>query len=167
MLATILLVEDTLSDAELIKEALKEAVPHHHLDTVTDGEAALKFLQATSNRPHLILLDLNLPKKGGLEVLREIRYDTDPSLSTTPVIILTNSKSKKDVFNAYNSGCNAYLRKPISFEGLTDLLQTLGRFWFDCAILPEPTKEMDTPAPISSNIPPPKKKRRKEKKGSS
>jgi len=158
--ANILLVEDTLSDAELIKEAFLDSGIQHHLELVTDGEKALSLLKDGKIRPHLVLLDLNLQRKSGLEVLQEIRRDPDPFLCITPVIILTNSRSRKDVLKAYTNGCNAYIRKPIGFENLLDALQHTERFWFHCAVLPEETRG-NLPRP---SVSPPKPKHKTRKK---
>jgi len=159
MEARILLVEDTASDAELIKEAFRDSPIPYRLDLATNGEDALQLLRALEEKPHLVLLDLNLPRKNGLEVLREIRRDPDPLLMTVPVIILTNSKSRKDVLRAYTHGCNAYIHKPISFDGLVSTLQTTGQFWFNCATVPA-TVAVSTQR-ISSEFPPPSKRRKK------
>lgn len=129
----ILLVEDSRTDAELIAEALKDSGLPHRLDLATDGIAALAFL-ADNDRPHAILLDLNLPKKSGLEVLREIKQDTN--LCMTPVVILTNSESKKDVTQCYESFCTTYLRKPLLFEDWVSTLNCLSHFLFRVATLP-------------------------------
>ena len=161
MEASILLVEDTLSDAELIREAFLDSKIQHKIDLVTDGEEALRVLKGLKEMPHLILLDLNLPKKSGLEGLREIRRDPNPFLCVVPIIILTNSKSKEDVLKAYTNGCNAYIRKPIGFENLVSTLQLTGRFWFNCVLLPEEVRA--SIPPISSDFPPDRKRRRRKK----
>lgn len=166
----ILLVEDSSTDAELIAEALKDTKLPHRLDLATDGVAALAFL-ADHDKPHVILLDLNLPKKSGLEVLREVKQDT--SLCTIPVIVLTNSESKKDVTQCYESFCTTYIRKPLHFEDWVSTLNCLSHFLFRVATLPH---ESPLPKrrgclmhvrvePRSSRRPPPKRKRRKTKKG--
>jgi CheY-like chemotaxis protein len=162
MEARILLVEDTASDAELIQEAFRDSMVPYHLDLVTDGEEALHLLRTLEEKPHLILLDLNLPKKNGLEVLREIRRDPDPLLMTVPVIILTNSKSRKDVLRAYTHGCNAYIHKPISFDGLVSTLQVTGQFWFNCVTIPA-SVAVSTQR-ISSEFPPPSQSPKRRRK---
>lgn len=160
MEVNILLVEDTFSDAELIKEAFLDSGIQHRLELATDGEEAIRLLKDGKVKPHLVLLDLNLPRKSGLEVLREIRRDPDPFLCVTPIIVLTNSRSHKDVLKAYTNGCNAYIRKPIGFENLTDTLQRTEHFWFDCAILPESVRG-NLPRP---SVSPPRPKRKAKKK---
>jgi two-component system, chemotaxis family, response regulator Rcp1 len=137
----ILLVEDNRTDAELIAEALKDSQIQHHLELASDGEQAMEYLYREDYKPHLVLLDLNLPKKSGLEVLKEIRRD--PFLRPTPVIILTNSRSQDDVVRSYSSFCNAYIRKPLGFEGLLATIRSTGRFWFGTATLPGLTEPMD------------------------
>lgn len=163
MEARILLVEDTISDAELIQEAFKDSEFQHHLDLVNDGEEALVFIRYREEKPHLVLLDLNLPKKSGLDVLREIRNDPDPFLRSLPIIILTNSRSRKDILKAYTYGCNAYVRKPLSFEKLLSVIQATGQFWFNCAIVPEVARTTSDSQPRSSDYPPPPKRKRKRK----
>jgi CheY-like chemotaxis protein len=133
----ILLVEDNSQDARLVREALKDSKLDHVLEVATDGEAAMQVLYSAEFRPHIILLDLNLPKKSGIEVLKEIKKDS--SLRPIPVIVLTNSRSEDDVVLAYASHCNAYVRKPLGFDGLLDALNRIGQFWLDCATLPKQT----------------------------
>jgi len=134
MSTNILLVEDNSRDATLIKEALKDSRIDHVVEVVTDGEAALQMLYSAEFKPNLILLDLNLPKKSGLEVLKEIKKDS--SLRPIPVIVMTNSRSEDDVILAYASHCNAYVRKPLGYDGLLETLTGLGKFWFEIATLP-------------------------------
>lgn len=160
MEASILLVEDTVSDAELIREAFRDSEFQHRIDLVTDGEEALRLLREVEEKPHLILLDLNLPKKNGLEVLREIRKDPDPFLSIVPVVVLTNSRSRQDALSAYIQGCNAFIRKPMGFERLVEVVQSTGRFWFNCALVPEEVRG-DMIQPASSRTPIPKKRHKK------
>lgn len=131
----ILLVEDNSNDARLVREALKDSRIEHVLEVVTDGDAAMQLLYSADFRPHIILLDLNLPKKTGIEVLKEIKRDS--SLRPIPVIVLTNSRSEDDVVLAYASYCNAYVRKPLGFDGLLDTINRIGQFWFVSATLPK------------------------------
>lgn len=130
----ILLVEDSRVDAELVAEALKDASIPHRLDLVFNGEEALKNLRSREVRPDLILLDLNLPKVPGIEVLKAVKQD--PNLRMIPVIILTNSTSPDDVLRCYSHFANAYIRKPIGFDGLTATINITGQFWFQTATLP-------------------------------
>jgi two-component system, chemotaxis family, response regulator Rcp1 len=136
----ILLVEDNSRDALLVREALKDSKIKHVLKVATDGEAAMQVLYSAEFRPHIILLDLNLPKKTGLEVLKEIKRDS--SLRPIPVIVFTNSRSEDDVVLAYASHCNAYVRKPLGFDDLLDTLNRIGQFWFMSATLPRPAPDL-------------------------
>lgn len=135
----ILLVEDNSRDALLVREALNDAEKLFGVRFITeiasDGEQALQVLYSAVFRPSLILLDLNLPKKTGLDVLREIKKDS--GLRATPVIIFTNSRSEDDVVLAYASYCNAYVRKPLGFDDLLASLNSISQFWFSTAKLPK------------------------------
>jgi two-component system, chemotaxis family, response regulator Rcp1 len=138
MTTNILLVEDNPVDAELITEAFREAcdcVCAPLIQTISDGEGALQFLRGM-DKPGFMLLDLNLPKKGGLEILKELRVDPDPVLNMLPVIILTNSNTAQDVRRAYKHRCNAFVRKPIGYENIVEMARKLSQFWCQCAILP-------------------------------
>ena len=139
----ILLVEDNKRDAELIAEALKESLTPHTLTLATDGEEALRILQQF--QPHVVFLDLNLPRVSGLDVLRQIRQS--PALRSLPVIILTNSRSQEDVQTCYDEFCNAYIRKPLGFDRITEVLTATSAFWFKVATLPKPF-------PILVSLPP-------------
>lgn len=130
----ILLVEDSLIDADLIAEAFEDAQFPHSLTSVQDGEAALQVLSQVAFPPHLVIMDLNLPKLSGVEVLKAMR--SDPSLRTVPVIMLTNSQSQDDVLQCYANFCNAYIRKPIGFTDLAAAIKATGDFWFRTATLP-------------------------------
>jgi two-component system, chemotaxis family, response regulator Rcp1 len=134
----ILLVEDNAGDVRLTREALREAEVAVELVAVPDGEQALEFLRGegaqAGRRPHLILLDLNLPKKNGLEVLEEIKED--PELRRTPVIMLTTSSSARDIAACYDRGVNCYVVKPLELDDFTRLVQEINRFWFEVARLP-------------------------------
>lgn len=132
MNSKILLVEDDATAVELIREALSDSTFDHELAVASDGEEALAMLQA--EMPNLVLLDLNLPKRSGLEVLQVIRQDT--SLKALPVIVLTNSKAQEDVLAAYSFHANAYVRKPLGFENLVKVVNATGEFWFEVATLP-------------------------------
>jgi len=136
---SILLVEDNAGDVRLTREALREADVTVELVAVPDGEQALAFLRNQGDhegvgRPDLILLDLNLPKKNGLEVLEEIKGD--PELRRTPVIMLTTSSSARDVAACYDRGVNCYVVKPLDLDDFTGLVQAINRFWFEVARLP-------------------------------
>jgi chemotaxis family two-component system response regulator Rcp1 len=135
----ILLVEDNAGDVRLTREALREGDITVGLASVPDGEQALAYLRregehADAPRPDLVLLDLNLPKKNGLEVLEEIKRD--PDLRQTPVIMLTTSSSARDVAACYDRGVNCYVVKPLDLDDFTGLVQAINRFWFEVARLP-------------------------------
>ena len=132
---TILLVEDNLPHAELVKRGLGAHEIANKIYHVSDGEAALAYLlrqgvyadPATSPRPHVVLLDLHLPKVSGLDVLREIKTNND--LRTIPVVILTTSTAEQDVVSAYAQHANSYLVKPVDFAVFTRLMHDLGLYW--------------------------------------
>jgi two-component system, chemotaxis family, response regulator Rcp1 len=130
----ILLVEDNAGDVRLTREALREAEVAVDLVAVPDGDQALEFLRGEGARPDLILLDLNLPKKNGLEVLEEIKRD--PELRRTPVIMLTTSSSARDIAACYDRGVNCYVVKPLDLDDFTRLVQAINGFWFEVAVLP-------------------------------
>ena len=132
---TILLVEDNLPHAELVKRSLETHEIVNKIYHVSDGEAALAYLlrqgvyadPTTSPRPHVVLLDLRLPKVSGLDVLREIKTNND--LRTIPVVILTTSTAERDVVSAYAQHANSYLVKPVDFATFTRLMHDLGLYW--------------------------------------
>jgi len=141
----ILLVEDDAGDVELTRKALKTAKMSVNLNVVQDGDAALKYLKRQdpypdAARPDLVLLDLNLPKKDGREVLRVIK--SDPALKSIPVIILTTSESNIDVAKCYDLGTNCYLVKPLGFEDFIKVVHEIDDFWFSLVKLPPSGKEM-------------------------
>ncbi len=126
----ILLVEDNLDHAELIRRCFQDHRVVNKIHHVVDGEAALDFLfgdRANECRPHMILLDLRLPKIDGLEVLRQIRLSDE--LSTIPVVILTTSQAEQDVAKAYGEHANSYLVKPVDFGAFTQMMEDLGFYW--------------------------------------
>jgi CheY-like chemotaxis protein len=132
---TILLVEDNDDDVELTRRAFARGNLINELIVVRDGQEALDYLFATgayadrdaASLPHLVLLDLNLPKINGLEVLRRIRLaETTKRL---PVVVLTTSKEEKDIFGSYDLGANSYVRKPVDFAQFTEAVQQLGLYW--------------------------------------
>jgi CheY-like chemotaxis protein len=135
----ILLVEDSPDDIELTREALSDAKLANELHAVMDGEAAIAFLRgegehAGKPRPDLILLDLNLPKMNGQEVLAEIKADR--SLKQIPVIMLTTSAAEEDVAAAYSGHVNAYVQKPVDFSAFMTAVQSLEEFWLSIVRLP-------------------------------
>lgn len=135
----ILLVEDSLSDIELTKMGLREGKIANNLNVVRDGEAAMAFLRREGDyagvpRPDLVLLDLNLPGKDGREVLAEIK--TDPQLRQIPVVILTTSQAEEDIVRAYGLHANAYMTKPVGFEGFVAVVRGMTDYWFTLVKLP-------------------------------
>jgi chemotaxis family two-component system response regulator Rcp1 len=140
----ILLVEDNPADVRLTMEALKEGRLLNRVSVAEDGVEALAFLRqqgkyAAEVRPDLILLDLNLPKKDGREVLAEIK--DDPELKRIPVLVLTTSTAEQDVLRTYDLHANCYINKPVDFEQFIKVVKCVGDFWFSVVILPsEKTK---------------------------
>lgn len=138
----ILMAEDDDDDFMLAEKALKEARLINEFHRVRDGEELMDYLLHQGNYsdpklsppPLLILLDLNLPKKDGREALKEIK--ANPALAKIPVIILTTSKSEEDVLRTYHLGANSFIRKPVTFQGLVDIMQTLKHYWLDVVTLP-------------------------------
>ncbi len=135
----ILLVEDNLTDVLITQDALAEIHMHNTIHVVDDGEKALAFLRnqppyADAPRPDLILLDWNLPRKNGREVLAEIK--ADPALQTIPVVVLTTSQAEEDVGKAYNLHANCYVVKPLELDTFVHAVQSIRHFWLNVAILP-------------------------------
>jgi len=135
----ILLVEDNPGDVRLTREALKEGKVLNNLSVTPDGIEALAFLRregkyANESRPDIILLDLNLPKKNGSEVLAEIK--SDPSLRRIPVVILTTSKAEEDVVKTYDLHANCYITKPVDLDQFITVVQSVEEFWFTIVKLP-------------------------------
>lgn len=135
----ILLVEDNPGDVRLTREAFTEIELDHELYVVNDGEEALDFVYRRSDqddapRPDLVLLDLNLPKVDGMEVLEEIKGD--PELRRIPVVVLTGSEAQEDIVESYDRHTNAYLTKPIDPEEFVDLVSSFENFWLSLVKLP-------------------------------
>ena len=135
----ILLVEDNPADVRLTKEALKEGKVYSNLHWAKDGVEALEFLRrqgkfADSPRPDIILLDLNLPKKDGREVLQEVK--SDDKLKRIPVVILTTSKAEEDVLKSYNLHANCYVTKPVDLEQFIRVVKSIDTFWLTVVTLP-------------------------------
>jgi chemotaxis family two-component system response regulator Rcp1 len=135
----ILLVEDNPGDSRLAKEALKESKLRNNLHLVEDGVAALEFLwkkgqYSEKPRPDLIILDLNLPKKDGREVLAEIKNDDD--LKRIPVVILTISKAEEDIIRTYNLHANCYVTKPLDLDQFMKVVKSIEDFWLTIVKLP-------------------------------
>ncbi|HKA32819.1 MAG TPA: response regulator [Candidatus Binatia bacterium] len=138
--AKILLVEDNPGDVRLTMEALKEGKILNEISVAEDGVEAIAFLRRTGkytavSRPDLILLDLNLPKKDGREVLEEIKGDAD--LKKIPVVVLTTSAAERDILRAYNLHANCYITKPVDLEQFMRVVQSIEDFWLTIVKLPQ------------------------------
>jgi CheY-like chemotaxis protein len=138
----ILLVEDSPSDATLTIEALEAGKVANKLKLVEDGVEAMAYLKregkyAKAVRPDLIMLDLNLPRKDGREVLAEIK--NSPELRTIPIIVLTTSRSDKDILQSYQLNANCYITKPVDFQQFIDVVKTIEKFWLTVVTLPPKT----------------------------
>lgn len=135
----ILLVEDSAADIRLTVEALKEGKVKNHLSIARDGEETLDFLRQQNGhenapRPDLILLDLNLPKKDGREVLQEIK--ADPNLKRIPVVVMTTSQAEEDIIKAYNLSANCYITKPVDLDKFIAVVRSIEDFWLSIVRLP-------------------------------
>ena len=135
----ILLIEDNPGDVELTQEALQDAKVRNKLSAVGDGEQALAYLRrqgeyATAARPDLILLDLNLPRKDGREVLAEIKRD--PALRRIPVVILTTSQAEQDILRSYDLNANCYVTKPVDLDQFLHVVRSIEDFWLVIVKLP-------------------------------
>lgn len=142
---TIVIAEDDPDDRFLAKEALEENRLANVIDFVEDGEELLDYLhhrgkyENETGYPGLILLDLNMPRKDGREALREIK--SNEALRQIPIVILTTSKSDEDIIRSYRLGVNSFITKPVTFEGLVEVMRTLQKYWFEIVELP-PGKKM-------------------------
>jgi CheY-like chemotaxis protein len=135
----ILLVEDSPDDVLFTQEALADAEVPTRLHVARDGEEAMSFLRgegghAGAPRPDLVLLDLNMPRKDGREVLAEVK--TDPELKSIPVVVLTTSSSDEDINKAYCAHVNSYVRKPVNFDRFVEVVRALERYWARVVTLP-------------------------------
>ena len=135
----ILLVEDSPGDVRLTREALKDAKMHINLHVASDGIEAMAFLNREEEysdvpRPDLILLDLNLPRKDGRQVLEEIKVN--PALMTIPIVILTTSASEEDVLRSYRLHANCYISKPVDLDGFLKVIKSIDNFWLSIVKLP-------------------------------
>lgn len=137
----VLLVEDNPADVYLTREAFAEGGLTNTMAVARDGVEAMEMLRhqgthADARRPDLILLDLNMPRKNGREVLAEI--DADPELRSVPVIVLSTSHSERDITESYDLHANGYMVKPADFERFSEMAQAVKRFWFTARVLPHP-----------------------------
>jgi len=140
----VLLVEDSPGDIRLTREAFRDANPDIHVNVATDGVDAMAYLrrqgsQVDAPRPSIILLDLNLPRMDGREVLAQIK--ADPSLKTIPTIILTTSEANADIVRSYELQANSYLTKPVQLEKFESLVKSINDFWLVNAKLPQRRSE--------------------------
>jgi CheY-like chemotaxis protein len=141
---TILMAEDDADDRRLAQEAFEEGHLINDVRFVEHGEELMDYLHRRGKfappveapRPGLILLDLNMPRKDGRTVLKEIKGD--PAFRQIPVVVLTTSKADEDIYRSYDLGVNSYIVKPVTFEALVDILQTLEKYWFQIVELPPP-----------------------------
>ncbi|WP_420630521.1 response regulator [Candidatus Leptofilum sp.] len=135
----ILMVEDDPGDADLTQELLEDAKVLIHVNVVEDGVKAMDYLRQQGNyaqavRPDLILLDLNLPRKDGREVLQEIK--SDPDLKRIPVVVLTTSDADEDILRSYNLGANSFVTKPVGLDQFAHIVKTIENFWFTVVKFP-------------------------------
>ena len=145
-LAVILLVEDDRGDQELTRRALEAGKIRNDLRIVEDGEEALAYLfrrgkykdPASSPRPDLLLLDLNLPRVDGREVLERVRADS--KLRRMAVVVLTTSRQEEDILRSYELGCNSFITKPVAMDQFIQLIQALEEYWFQIVVLPPKTE---------------------------
>ena len=143
--ATVLLAEDNPADQNLTRRALARGVIHCDLRVVSNGEEAMDYLlqreqfadPAACPRPDLILLDLNMPRLDGRQVLERMR--ADPNLDTIPVVVLTTSRHEEDVVRSYKLGCNSFIQKPIGVQAFVAALEQLGAYWLKLVVLPPHT----------------------------
>ena len=138
----ILMADDDEDDCLMAKEAFEEAHVANELRFVHDGQELMDYLKrrgkyadpSLSPRPGLVLLDLNMPRKDGREALKEIK--SDPELRSIPVVILTTSKAEEDILRTYADGANSFITKPVTFEGLVNVIKQLDKYWFKISIVP-------------------------------
>jgi CheY-like chemotaxis protein len=140
--ALILIAEDDPEDRMLTQDALEESRLINRLEFVTDGEELMDYLNNRNAyadpikypQPGLILLDLNMPRKDGREALKEIKADSD--LRRIPIVVLTTSKAEEDILRTYDLGVSSFITKPVTFQGLVDVMHTVGKYWFEVVELP-------------------------------
>jgi CheY-like chemotaxis protein len=131
---TVLLVEDDPGDVVLIQEAFEHNKVRNKLHIAGDGVEAMEFLRADGERPDLILLDLNLPRKDGREVLAEVK--SDPALRSIPIVVLTTSKAEEDILRSYDLHANAYVTKPVDFNRFIEVVRQIDEFFVTVVKLP-------------------------------
>jgi len=141
-LISILMADDDEDDRQLAMEALHESKLVNELRFVKDGEELMDYLHhrgqyadpVSSPRPGIVLLDLNMPRKDGREALKEIK--SDPELRRIPVVILTTSDAEEDIIRSYDLGVNSFIKKPVTFNGMVEIMRALGKYWFQIVELP-------------------------------
>lgn len=145
----ILMADDDDDDFVLTQKALRQGKLLNTLIRVKDGEELLDYLLKKGDyadqetiRPGVILLDLNMPRKDGREALREIK--SNPDLSDIPVVVFTTSKAEEDIYKSYQLGVNSFITKPVTFENLIKVMQTLGKYWLEIVALPQHNGSKDT-----------------------
>jgi CheY-like chemotaxis protein len=141
--ATILLADDDEDDCLLLRKALERNRLANRMDTVVDGEQLMDYLHGRGDYvgqalPGVILLDLNMPRMDGHEALREIRESN--LLRHIPVVVMSTSHEEEDVYRSYDLGANSYIQKPVTFDGLVDVIRNLGSYWFKIVRLPAPAE---------------------------
>ncbi len=142
----LLMADDDADDRQMTKEALEESRLLNEIGFVEDGEQLMDYLHHRGKyaggapRPDLILLDLNMPRKDGREALAEIKGD--PNLRQIPVVVLTTSKAEEDIFRSYDLGVNSYVTKPVTFQGLVEVMRGLGCYWVQLVQLPPESREV-------------------------
>ena len=140
---TILMADDDPDDRQMTREAFEESCLTNDLRFVEDGEELIDYMYrrgkytdpATSPRPSILLLDLNMPRKDGREALQEIK--SDPQFRGVRVIVMTTSKAEEDILNSYDLSAASYITKPVTFDGLLDVVKALGRYWLEIVELPD------------------------------
>lgn len=153
----ILMADDDEDDILLTHKALQKGRLLNTLYSVQDGEELLDYLlqrgkysdPAIAPRPGLILLDLNMPKKDGREALKEIKSHAD--LQDIPIVVFTTSKAEEDIYRSYKLGVNSFITKPVTFESMIEVMQALGKYWFEVVTLPTDTRKGTYAADTSSN----------------
>jgi len=130
----VLLIEDNVGDIELVKTGFEDARIANEIQTISDGEVALEFFKKGQNLPDIVLLDINLPKVDGFEILKEIRESAESS--HIPVIMLTSSEADKDIAQSYQYRANSYVSKPVDFESFLEAIHAMEQFWLSVVKLP-------------------------------
>ncbi len=135
----VLLVEDDPADAELTRRMLEQGNLDVNIQTVTDGVKAMAYLRRETpyfdaTRPDLVLLDLNMPRKDGREVLKEVK--ADPGLKTIPIVVVTTSSADEDIVKTYGLGCNCYVTKPVGLDQFSKMVRTIEEFWLGIVKFP-------------------------------